>query len=271
VDHETPEERLRRLPANYFDHPSPARVWNYWSGGKDNYPVDREVGDLVSSMYPGILAMAGQAREFLIRTVGFLAAEVGIRQFLDLGCGLPARCNTHDVAQAARPDARVVYVDNDPVVAAHARALLTSSSTEGATAFWDADYRDTGQVIAGARQTLSFDEPIAVMFMGVFGYQPDYAEMRSTVSRTIDATLPGSYLVLWDGTDTSEAARASHVEQAKKGHAYQLRTIEQIQQCFQGLEVLPPGVVPIPLWRPGPTELGTPPDVDAYGAVAHKV
>ena len=264
------EERLQRLPDSYFRQPSPARVWNYWSGGKDYYQIDREVGDVVVELYPGILDMAKTSREFLIRAVRHLAGELGIRQFLDLGAGLPAEENTHQVAQAISPGSRVVYVDNDPIVLAHARALLTSAPEEGISTFLDTDYRDTDVVMAGARKTLDFDKPIAVMFMGVFGYLPDFAEMRSIISRTVQAAPSGSYLVFWDGTDTSEAARLSHQRQAALGHPYTLRTVEQIHDCFEGLELIDPGVVQLPLWRHGPIDLAKVPQVDAYGGVARK-
>jgi hypothetical protein len=271
VADESPWVRERKLPDDYFEHPSPARVWNYWLRGKDNYPVDREVGKLVADMYPGILDMATESRTFLTRSVRYLAAEKGIRQFLDLGCGLPAAENTHQVAQSVLPDARVVYVDNDLIVGAHACALMTSDSDEGVAAFVEADYRDTETVLAGARDTLNFAEPISVMFMGVFGYQPDHAEMLATVRRVVDAVVPGSYLTLWDGTDTSDGIRVSHRAQAEMGHPYTLRTIPEIEECFAGLELLEPGVVQLPLWRPAPIAVDRDVTVDAYGGVALKV
>jgi hypothetical protein len=143
VADESSDPRQSCLPKSYFREPSPARVWNYWSGGKDYYPVDQVVGDAVVELYPGILTMASQSRQFLVRAVRFLTGEAGVRQFLDLGAGLPASQNTHNVAQATAPGSRIVYVDNDPVVAAHARAFLTSVTSEGVSAFLDHDYRDT--------------------------------------------------------------------------------------------------------------------------------
>lgn len=259
-----------QLGAEYFRQPSPARVWNYWSGGKDYYPVDQAVGDAMLETYPGILTMAAQSRQFLIRTVRHLVAEAGIDQFLDIGCGLPAALNTHEVAQSLVSDAKVVYVDNDPVVLAHARALLTSRTPDGVTAYLDTDYQDTDAVVAGARDTLDFSRPIGVMFMGVFGYLPEFDRMRGIVGQVVDAAPSGSYLTLWDGTDTSDEIRVGHEKPAELGHPYQLRSIEQITACFDGLELVEPGVVQLSGWRPGPSDVGTPEPVDAYGGVARK-
>jgi O-methyltransferase involved in polyketide biosynthesis len=264
----------QRLPEDYFRQPSPARVWNYWLGGKDNYEPDQTVGDVVANIYPGIRTMATQSRQFLIRTVRYMAEEVGIRQFLDLGAGLPDPLgnNTHTVAQTVAPDARVVYVDNDPVVLAHQRALMISGP-QGVSAFTDKDYRDTDAVIAHASQTLDFTQPISVMFMGVFGYLPPYDELRSIVDRIMAAVPSGSYLTFWDGTDTSDAIRESHRLQAEMGHPYTLRTIEEIESVFTGLELVEPGVVQLPEWRPGTNDIGAaqgPQEVDAYGGVARK-
>jgi hypothetical protein len=263
----------RRLPDDYFRRPSPARVWNYWLGGKDNYEPDQTVGDVVADIYPGIRTMATQSRQFLIRSVRYLTAEVGIRQFLDLGGGLPDPLgnNTHTVAQSVAPDAKIVYVDNDPVVLAHQRALMVSSP-QGASAFVDKDYQDTDAVIARAGQTLDFSQPISVMFMGVFGYLPSYDELRSIVDRTMAAVPSGSYLTFWDGTDTSDAIRESHRLQAELGHPYTLRTVAEIEQVFTGLELVEPGVVQLSQWRPEKHDIAARSRVlvDAYGGVARK-
>jgi hypothetical protein len=261
------------LPDDYFRQPSPARVWNYWLGGKDNYRPDQTVGAVVADIYPGIRTMAIQSRQFLIRTVRHLTEEVGIRQFLDLGAGLPDPLgnNTHTVAQALAPEAKIVYVDNDPVVLAHQRALMVSTP-QGVSAFTPKDYRDTDAVIAHASQTLDFSRPISVMFMGVFGYLPPYDELRSIVDRTMAAVPPGSYLTFWDGTDTSDAIRESHRLQAEMGHPYTLRTVEEIEQVFTGLELVEPGVVQLSRWRPERNDIAAqaPVQVDAYGGVARK-
>jgi S-adenosyl methyltransferase len=265
--------RVGDVPDGYFRQPSPARVWNYWMGGKDNYEPDQTVGDVVANIYPGIRTMATQSRHFLIRTVRYLTEEVGIRQFLDLGAGLPHPLgnNTHTVAQSVAPEAKIVYVDNDPVVLAHQRALMISSP-DGVSAFIGRDYRDTDAVVAEARRTLDFSQPISVMFMGVFGYLPPYDELRSIVDRTMAAVPPGSYLTFWDGTDTSDAIRESHKLQAEMGHPYTLRTVEQIEQVFTGRELVEPGVVQLHRWRPDKNDITAEPSlqVDAYGGVARK-
>jgi S-adenosyl methyltransferase len=139
-----------------FDVPHAARIWNYWMGGKDNYPVDRAAGDAVAEVYPDIVTMALQSRQFLIRAVRFLAGEAGIRQFLDIGTGLPTMQNTHEVAQAIAPDSRIVYVDNDPLVLAHARALLVNTTAQGVTTYVDADYHNPDLIISDARNVLDF-------------------------------------------------------------------------------------------------------------------
>ncbi|MEU8800818.1 SAM-dependent methyltransferase [Spirillospora sp. NPDC048819] len=247
--------------------PHAARIWNYWMGGKDNYASDRAAGDAVAEVYPQIVTMARQSRRFLIRVVRFLAGECGIRQFIDIGTGLPTMQNTHQVAQGIAPGARIVYVDNDPLVLVHARALLGSATEEGATTYVHADYHDPGRIIDEAAELLDLREPVAVMFMGVLGYEPDLAVVRTIVGRVMDATAPGSHLVLWDGTDTG----AEVVEGAEKlvesgGVPYVLRSPEQLGRCFEGLELVEPGMVPITEWRPdGDTAL-----IDAYGAVGRK-
>jgi hypothetical protein len=239
-------------------------------GGKDNFAVDREAGDAYVDMFPGIVPLAKESRQFLIRAVSYLAGDVGIRQFLDIGTGLPTMENTHEVAQAIGPESRVVYVDNDPMVLVHARALLTNTTDEGVTDYIDADFHNPDQVVADARNTLNFKKPIAVMFMGVLGHVSDYDEVRSIVSRVMAAVPSGSYLVLWDSTDTSEG-----FNEAQKGYddtgavPYILRSPEQIARCFDGLEMVEPGLVSISQWRPRPdADVDKP--VDGYGAVARK-
>ncbi|WP_028926236.1 SAM-dependent methyltransferase [Pseudonocardia acaciae] len=251
-----------------FDVPQPARVWNYWMGGSDNYPIDREVGDATAALCPDFITIAKQSRQFLIRTVRHLAAEAGIRQFLDIGTGLPTMQNTHEVAQSVAPESRVVYVDNDPMVLAHARALLTNTTPEGVTTYVEADYRDADAIVADARNVLNFTKPIAVMFMGVLGHTESFDEVRSIVARVVGAVPPGSYLLLWDGTDTSEAARQAAAKQAEMGFPYYQRSPERLARFFEGLELVDPGLVSITRWRPDPVEVGNVETVDAYGALA---
>jgi hypothetical protein len=250
--------------------PHSARIWNYWMGGKDNFAVDREAGDAYIEKFPGIVPLAKQSRQFLIRTVNYLATEAGIRQFLDIGTGLPTMENTHQVAQRAAPDSRIVYVDNDPLVLVHARALLTNTTDEGVTDYIAADFHDPDQIVADARNILNFTKPIAVMFMGVLGHVADYDEVRSIVARVVAATPSGSYLVLWDSTNTSEG-----FDEAQQGYddtgaiPYVLRSPEQISRCFEGLEMVEPGLVSISQWRPDPADADVK-AVDGYGAVARK-
>src|SRR4051794_7016467 len=180
--------------------PHSARVWNYWLGGKDNFAVDRQVGEQVLQMLPSIVEQARADRAFLGRVVAHLAGERGIRQFLDVGTGLPTADNTHEVAQRVAPDARIVYVDNDPLVLVHARALLTSTP-EGATDYIDADLHDPDAILRGAARTLDPRQPIALMMLGILGHVTDFQEARGIVKRLVDALPAGSYLVINDGTN----------------------------------------------------------------------
>ncbi|SFB86061.1 SAM-dependent methyltransferase [Streptomyces aidingensis] len=249
--------------------PHSARIWNYWLGGKDNYPVDREAGDAFLAVYPEQREKALACRYFLARTVRHLAGEVGIRQFLDIGTGLPTADNTHEVAQRVAPECRIVYVDNDPLVLAHARALLTSTS-EGTTAYLDADLREPEAILGEAAQTLDFSRPVALMLLGVLGHIEDYDEARDIVRRLLAGLPSGSFLVQCDGTDTNPAYIAA-IEgyRSKGGVPYNLRSPQQIAAFYEGLELLEPGVVPIPRWRPDPSPF-PPREVDQSGGVGRK-
>jgi O-methyltransferase involved in polyketide biosynthesis len=251
--------------------PHSARIWNYWLGGKDNYPVDREAGDQFREAFPEIVEVARSSREFLVRAVAYLAGEAGVRQFLDVGTGLPTADNTHQVAQRVAPESRVVYVDNDPVVLAHARALLTSSP-EGATAYVDADLQDPDTILRLATPTLDLTRPVALMLLGVLGHIADGEEARSIVKRLLDGLPSGSYLVLCDGTDTSQAGVQAQGDYDQSGAVpYRLRSPEQIAGFFEGLELVEPGVVSLPRWRPDPARGDGPPrEVDASGGVGRK-
>ena len=250
--------------------PHSARVMNFWLGGKDHYPVDRALGEQVESAFPEIVEVMRADRRFLLRSVAHLAGEEGIRQFLDIGTGLPTANNTHEVAQSVAPESKIVYVDNDPLVLTHARALLTSTE-EGTTDYIDADLLDPQALLAQAREHLDFTRPIGLIIMGTLGHFP--ADERTyAVARTyVDALPSGSFLALCDSTDTSpqivEAAKAWNENAAQPIH---LRTPEQISAFFEGLELLEPGVVSVPFWRPEESQVGAVREVAQYGGVARK-
>jgi hypothetical protein len=247
--------------------PHSARIWNYWLGGKDNFEVDRTAGDQVKQIFPGIVQAARNSRAFQRRSVAFLAGEVGIRQFLDIGAGLPAPDNTHEVAQAIDPRSRVVYVDEDPMVISHAQALLTSTA-EGSVAYVRADLHRTADVVRGAARTLDLSAPIGLMLLGVMGHTADDAEAHATVRRLVDAMPSGSYLTMTDGTDTDAASVESMRRYARSGAVpYHLRSPAAFAQFFDGLEPVSPGIVSPPDWRPGPDDERSP-DIGGRCAVA---
>jgi hypothetical protein len=254
-----------------YDVPGAARIWNYWMGGKDNYQVDRDAGDAGLAVYD-MATMAKQSRQFLIRVVRYLAGEAGVRQFLDIGTGLPTMQNTHEIAQSIAPESRIVYVDNDPMVLAHARALLTDTTPEGVTSYIDADYHDPELIISDARNVLNFNQPIGVMFMGSLGHVAESDEMVSIVGRVMDAVPSGSYLAVWDANDTNEAfVRLCENYKTTGGVPYNPRGIEQIGRCFEGLDMVDPGLVSITQWRPDTPEVGSVVPLEAAtGAVARK-
>ncbi|GAA2634209.1 SAM-dependent methyltransferase [Paractinoplanes durhamensis] len=257
----TDEDLSKELQA---DIPHAARMWNYWMGGKDNFAADRAAGDAVAGVYPEIALMARYSRQFLIRVVRYLAAEAGIRQFLDVGTGLPTMQNTHEVAQGIAPESKIVYVDNDPMVLVHARALLRGATTS----YVPADYHEPEAILTKAAETLDFSQPTAVMFMGVMGYEPDLAEIHRIVGTIFGATSSGSHLVLWDGTNTSPEVVAGSDKLAESGGVpYILRSPAELATCFEGLELVEPGLTQITKWRPEPGKVEY---IDAYGAVARK-
>jgi O-methyltransferase involved in polyketide biosynthesis len=249
-----------------------ARIWNYWLGGKDNFAVDREAGDRVEAMLPIIVVQARADRAFLGRAVSYLAGEAGIRQFLDIGTGLPTADNTHEVAQRVAPAARIVYVDNDPMVLSHARALLTSSP-EGVCDYLDADLRDPDKILAEAARTLDFGQPVALLLMGILHHIPDTGQAYDIVRRLVAALPPGSFLVV---NHSSSAVSGAAMEDAvahwnKVGTpTMTLRRPEQIARFFDGLDLLEPGVVPCSQWRPGENPFGPPDPVDEFCGVARK-
>jgi hypothetical protein len=234
--------------------PHVARVYDYWLGGKNNYAVDREAGDEAIRAYPDMRSSVRANRAFLRRSVRYLAVEAGIRQFLDVGTGLPSASNTHEVAQAAAPESRIVYVDNDPIVLAHARALLTSDP-QGATAYLDADARDTGRILTGAAGLLDFSEPVAVMLIAILQLVTDDDDPYQLVAELTAAVPSGSFLVITHvagdmGRMTPGALEAARRLSELLPLRVNPRSQAQVTKFFDGLELVEPGVVPIQQWRP---------------------
>jgi hypothetical protein len=252
--------------------PHSARIWNYWLGGKDYYPVDQQVGDQFSAIFPNITAVARASRAFNARSVWYLAGEAGIRQFLDIGTGLPSANNTHEVAQEVAPECRIVYVDNDPLVLTHAKALLTSTP-EGACQYIDADVREPHLILQAAAQTLDFRQPVGLMLNNILGHITDDAMAYAIVSRLMDSLCSGSYLSLNDGTNVirgKEFEEAIRVWNQASSVPYRLRSIEQITRFFDGLELVEPGVVSVPRWRPEANPFGVAAELDEFGGVGRK-
>jgi hypothetical protein len=250
----------------------PARVYDYWLGGKDNFEPDRVAAEAVIAARPTIIRDIRANREFLGRAVRFLVAEAGIRQFLDIGTGIPSANNTHEVAQEVAPDSRIVYVDNDPIVLAHARALLTSTP-QGACTYLDADLRDTGKILQAAAATLDFSQPVAVLFIGVLHLVPDELGPARIMNEMLDATVPGSYLALTQPAkdiNTDEVAEGARRYNERVKTPQTRRTYEETLRFFDGLEIVPPGLVQCHRWRPAPDAPGLDENVSAYGGVAKK-
>jgi len=247
-------------------------VYNYWLGGKDNFPADREAAEQAIAANPGIVADVRANRAFLVRVVRYLAAECGIRQFLDIGTGLPTAGNTHEVAQMVAPAARIVYVDNDPVVLSHAQALLTSS-VEGATAYLEADLRDTEAILGAAARTLDFSEPVALMLLIILHLIPDADDPYGILAAVTRALPSGSYLVLSHPASDIRAAQVAEmtrrVNQRISGPKATMRDRAAVTRFFNGLELLEPGVVQPQQWRPEPGVL-SPAQVTAWCGVARK-
>jgi S-adenosyl methyltransferase len=229
-----------------------ARVYNYWLGGKDNYAADRAAGDRTIAEFPGIVASARANRAFLRRAVRFLVTDAGVRQFLDVGTGIPTSDNTHEVAQSLAPESRVVYVDNDPVVLAHARALLTSTP-EGATDYLDADLREPGPILAGATQTLDFSRPVAIVLLAVLQLLGDDDDPYRVVADLLAAVPAGSYLALSHPTSDVQQDRVTAMVarlNALVAEKVTTRDRDQVARFFAGLEPVEPGLVNVAEWRP---------------------
>ena len=229
-----------------------ARVYDYWLGGKDNYAADRVAGDAAMEAYPDLASSARANRAFLARAVRYLAGEAGIRQFLDIGTGIPTATNTHEVAQEVAPESRIVYVDNDPIILAHARALLTSSKA-GATDYIDADLRDVDAILQQVTGTLDFSAPVAVMLIAVMHLIGDDEDPHAIVAKLMSAVPPGSYLALSHVASDIEPEKQAKVRLrlnrlvAQKGT---YRTRGAVARFFDGLELVEPGMVRIQQWRP---------------------
>jgi len=249
-----------------------ARVYDYMLGGMDNYAADRAAAEASIKIWPDIALGAQANRAFLGRAVRYLAGEAGIRQFLDIGTGLPTANNTHEVAQQVAPESRIVYVDNDPIVLTHARALLTSDA-QGTTAYIDADLRDTGKILAEARSTLDFSQPVAVMLLAILHFIPDEDNPHGIVAKLMEPMASGSYLVLSHvSSDIEAGGLADAVKRYNQASAVQahLRSREEVTRFFDGLEIIEPGVVPLPRWRPGKVNTEARRSLPTYTAVARK-
>jgi len=247
-----------------------ARIWNYWLGGKDNYPVDRDMGDKIVAYVPELVRSARADRRFLSRAVRYLAREQGIRQFLDIGAGLPTVDNTHEVAQRIAPECRIVYVDNDPLVLTHARALLTSTP-EGACDYIDSDLREPGTILARAAETLDFSQPIAIMMLGILNFVVDTEQARAILRQLLGAVPPGSFLTISHPTtevDAEPAAVALEFWNSSGAAPMCLRSREDLLLFFEGTELAEPGVVSCPRWRPDPAQPDEVTDVMHFCGVA---
>ena len=250
----------------------PARVYDYLLGGKDNFAADRAAAEAIIEVSPVVFACVRANRAFLRRAVQYLAREEGIRQFLDIGTGLPTAENTHQVAQEIAPESKIVYVDNDPIVLAHARALLTSTP-EGACAYIDADLRNTDKVLDQAAGTLDFSKPVAVMVLCTMQYVPDADDPHAIIARLVNAVPSGSFLTMSDTTrdiDTQTMTTGAARYNAKLGPTtFTPRTGAEYARFFDGLSLVEPGLVPMPQWRPdpgsGPAEV-----IPMYSAMGRK-
>jgi hypothetical protein len=285
----------------------PARVRNFWLGGRDWFKADRLAGQEIAAQFPHLPATARAERAFLVRATRFLAGPARIRQFLDVGSGLPAGGNTHEIAQRIAGDTGVVYVDNDPCVLAHAKALLEAAYDPaglgsigqsgigigpagvgplrlGPVTFVDADLRDVGAVLAGAAGTLDPRQPVALMMLGVLGYLPDYGVARSITAQLLAALPSGSYLAIADLASTDDSVNRAQLRFDTRGGAgvmggaddewpaeaaYSVRRPEEIAGFFDGLDLVEPGVVPCSRWKPD-RAASDGPEVPVHCGVARK-
>jgi S-adenosyl methyltransferase len=250
--------------------PHNARVYNYLLGGKDNFAADREAGDRFLAAYPNVVHSVRANRAFLARAVRFLASDMGIRQFLDIGTGIPTASNTHEVAQRFAPDSRIVYADNDPIVLSHAQALL-KSSPEGVCAYIDADLRDPEKILAAARDTLDFARPVAVMLVAVLQLIDDADDPAGIAGRLMAACVPGSFLTISHPASDLDAGLDVATRQFNQsgGEGATNRDRAAVARLFDGCELVEPGVVRVAEWRPD-SELEAARHAAVWAGVAQK-
>jgi trans-aconitate methyltransferase len=262
-----PDERETAVPDFDTGVPHIARIYDYWLGGKDNFAADREAAELAMAATPTIVPGVRANRRFLGRAVRYLTGA-GIRQFLDVGTGIPTAGNTHEVAQSAAPQARVVYVDNDPIVLSHARALLTS--TTGPIDYIEADARDTAAILAGAARTLDFSQPVGIMLIAVLHCIPDSENPRGIITALLDAFPSGSFLALSHPArdQVAVAVRAETSLTKSTGQKVTFRTRDQVLELAAGLDLVEPGVVPVQEWRPDSILDFNSPPTAMWGCVA---
>jgi hypothetical protein len=252
----------------------PARRYNYWLGGKDHFAADRESADAITEMFPTAPAAARANRAFLQRSVTFLVREAGVRQFLDIGTGIPTEPNLHQIAQGVAPETRVVYCDNDPIVLAHAAALLRSTP-EGATEYLQADVRDPDAIIDGTKKILDFSRPVALSLVALLHFISDEDGAHALVDRLLSELPSGSYLMMTHATaDFTPQESQAAIEKLKAvGVTLALRSRDEFARFYHGLDLVEPGVAVVDKWHP---ELGEPiPGQDdgvipGYGAVGRK-
>jgi hypothetical protein len=249
-----------------------SRIYDYWLGGKDNFAVDREAAEQAIAAYPPIVRGVRAQRAFLARAVRYLAEQEGILQFLDIGTGLPTANNTHEVAQAAASATRVVYVDNDPMVLTHARALLTSTP-EGATSYLDADLREPGKILSGAADLLDFSRPVAVLLIGILQLIPDADDPHAIVARLVETVPRGSWLAVYhpaSDIDQDRVGEAVRRVNARSAGTTTLRSYDQVARFFDGLQLIEPGLVQVQRWEPGAAAADDGEEIAAYAGLARK-
>jgi len=268
------EDAARRAKAELINTavPNAARVADYLYGGQNNFEADRKAARTLAAVAPVVTAIAPHLRAFQQRVLRFLVAEAGIRQFLDIGTGLPLMGSTHEVAQSLAPECRVVYVDNDPMVLSHARAEMTSTP-EGALGYVDADVRDPGAIVAGAQETLDFSQPVAVLLLYTLAYVEDGADAAAVVSTLAAASASGSYVALYHlasdlDPPLDDAARSWN--KLIPAQPITLRSRREVAGLVAGLDLVPPGLVPITDWHPAPDDPGSENGVPVYAVVARK-